>query len=229
MRQIVLDTETTGLDPKSGHRIIEIGCVELIDRRITGQHFHRYINPERLVDEGAMKVHNISNEFLKDKPLFAEIKEEFFDFIQGSELIIHNAPFDLGFLDHEFHLLDKKFSKIAAYCAVFDTLVMARKLFPGQRNNLDALCKRYEVNNTHREWHGGLLDAEILARVYLAMTGGQASLFSDSTTSEKKSDQSMTMIIEKKLRSQLPVIHADLDEIAAHEEFLKKLNKELWD
>ena len=170
-RQVVLDTETTGLNPQEGHRVIEIGCVELINRRITRNHFHVYINPGRTIDAGAIEVHGITNEFLKDKPLFKSIAEDFIAFIQGAEVIIHNAPFDVGFLNHEFHLLPKKLGQMEDYSTVFDSLVFARKKHPGQRNSLDALCKRYNIDNSHRQLHGALLDAEILAEVYLLMTG----------------------------------------------------------
>ena len=178
MRQIVLDTETTGLEPGDGHRIIEIGCIELVDRELTGKHFHHYLNPERAVDEGAFRVHGLSNEFLKDKPLFVDISEELLAFIDEAELIIHNAPFDVGFLNAEFKRIGSK-KTIKDHCQIFDTLVYAREKHPGQRNNLDALCKRYDVDNTNRKYHGALLDAEILAAVYLAMTGGQRSLFTE--------------------------------------------------
>lgn len=228
MRQIVLDTETTGLDPKSGHRIIEIGAIELIDRQVTGKHFHSYLNPERDVEAEALKVHNISNEFLLDKPLFAHIEKEFLHFIHGAELIIHNAPFDLGFLDMELLRVNPQWNKMLEYCKVFDTLVLARKMFPGQRNSLDALCKRYSVDNTHREWHGALLDAEILARVYLAMTGGQGTLFADTFSPEKKVDHLSSTIIETKQRGRFSVIRASSDELALHEAFLKKMNKHFW-
>ena len=178
MRFVVLDTETTGLEAREGHRIIEIGCVELIGRRLTGRHFHVYINPEREVDEGAMAVHGISNEFLADKPRFREVVDEFFEFIKGAELIIHNAAFDIGFINHEFARLKDRpqLGEVLDHCSVLDTLLMARERHPGQRNNLDALCKRYGVDNSGRDLHGALLDAEILADVYLAMTGGQTSL-----------------------------------------------------
>ena len=175
MRQIVLDTETTGLSPADGHRIIEIGCVELVGRRLTGNNYHQYIQPQRDIDAGAVEVHGITNEFLADKPVFADLAEEFIDYIRGAELIIHNAPFDVGFMNHEFRHC-KLSHKVDDLCAVLDTLTLARRLHPGQKNSLDALCKRYEVNNAHRELHGALLDAEILADVYLAMTGGQVSL-----------------------------------------------------
>jgi DNA polymerase-3 subunit epsilon len=175
MRQIILDTETTGLEPADGHRVIEIGCVELVDRRLTGQHFHRYLNPERDIEDGALEVHGISSEFLADKPVFAEVVEEFLEFIGGAELIIHNAPFDVGFLDNELSLLGRE-ERIDSLARVIDTLEMARELHPGQRNSLDALCRRYEVDDSSRTLHGALLDAEILADVYLAMTGGQSDL-----------------------------------------------------
>ncbi len=176
MRQIVLDTETTGLEVSLGHRIIEIGCVELINRRVTGNHWHHYLNPEREIDGGAFEVHGISNDFVADKPRFAELAEEFLAYIDGAELIIHNAPFDVGFLNDELARLDPPAGSVEARCDILDTLVLARQKHPGQKNNLDALCKRYEIDNSHRSLHGALLDARILADVYLAMTGGQASL-----------------------------------------------------
>jgi DNA polymerase-3 subunit epsilon len=177
MRQIALDTETTGLEVAQGHRIIEIGCVELCNRRATGRHFHCYLNPERDVDAGARAIHGMSHQDLKDKPRFAEIAEEFLQFIAGAELIIHNAGFDLGFLDAELARLPASPApQVALLCQVLDTLSLARELHPGQRNNLDALCKRYGVDNSHRELHGALLDARLLADVYLAMTGGQGAL-----------------------------------------------------
>ncbi len=178
MRQIVLDTETTGLTPREGHRIIEIGCVEMRDRRLTRNNFHCYLQPDRQIDAGAEAVHGISNAFLADQPRFGEVAERFLRYVEGAELIIHNAPFDLGFLDHELGLWrkDEDGAMIAELCTVTDTLVMARRLHPGQRNGLDALCKRYGVDNSRRALHGALLDAEILADVYLAMTGGQFAL-----------------------------------------------------
>jgi DNA polymerase-3 subunit epsilon len=175
MRQIILDTETTGLEPADGHRVIEIGCVELIDRRLTGRHFHQYLNPERDIEDGALEVHGISGEFLADKPVFAEVVDEFLAFIEGAELLIHNAPFDLAFLDAELALLGRA-DRVADHAAVIDTLELARELHPGQRNSLDALCKRYEIDDSNRTLHGALLDAGILADVYLAMTGGQSDL-----------------------------------------------------
>lgn len=180
MRQIVLDTETTGLEVSQGHRIIEIGCVELSNRRVTGNHWHHYFNPDREVDAGAYEVHGISNEFLQDKPRFAELAEAFYDYVKGAELIIHNAAFDVGFLNHELAQPDLDFAPLQDNCSVLDTLMLARQKHPGQKNNLDALCKRYDIDNSQRSLHGALLDARILADVYLAMTGGQTSLGLDA-------------------------------------------------
>ncbi|MET0094439.1 MAG: DNA polymerase III subunit epsilon, partial [Sedimenticola sp.] len=175
MRQIVLDTETTGLEPEQGHRIIEIGCVEMVNRRLTGNNFHQYLQPDREIDLAAVEVHGITNEFLADKPRFGDVVEDFVNYIEGAELIIHNAPFDVGFINHELRELGG-WDEVATICSVIDTLVMAKKMHPGQRNSLDALCKRYDIDNSHRELHGALLDAEILADVYLSMTGGQTNL-----------------------------------------------------
>lgn len=230
-RQIVLDTETTGLSHEQGHRIIEIGCVELINRKLTGKHYHVYINPEREIDAGAFKVHGISLEFLTDKPVFKKIMPEFLEFIQDSELIIHNATFDLGFLNAELKL-NKKNIQLESMCSVIDTLVLARKKHPGQKNNLDALCKRYFVDNTNRQLHGALLDAEILARVYLAMTGGQISLFGEEETTHSENPQAVVQTLEKDVRS-FPLLTASAEEIAVHEAFLEKLTKKsgvnLWE
>jgi DNA polymerase III subunit epsilon len=176
IRQLVLDTETTGLDPRAGHRLIEIGCVELIDRRPTRNNFHQYLQPEREIDAEAVAVHGITNEFLRDKPRFADIAEVLLRYLTGAELIIHNAAFDVGFLDHELDRWRPGGPRIGDLCEVTDTLLMARRLHPGQRNSLDALCKRYDVDNSHRDLHGALLDAEILADLYLAMTGGQVAM-----------------------------------------------------
>lgn len=176
MRQIIMDTETTGIEPREGHRIIEIGGVEMIDRKLTGKTYHRYINPQRDVPEDAVAVHGITNDFLEDKPLFADVMHEFQEFIRGAELIIHNAPFDVGFLNHEFQLVDPQSARVEDLAGVLDTLAMARKMRPGQRNTLDALCKHYMIDNSQRTLHGALLDSEILADVYLMMTGGQTSL-----------------------------------------------------
>ena len=175
MRQIVLDTETTGLDPAQGHRVIEIGCIEIENRRLTGRHFHCYLNPDREIDEGAVQVHGITSSFLADKPRFRKVAADFLQFVSEAELIIHNAPFDIGFLNCELKLAGGQYGRLEDYCSVVDTLTMARKKHPGQRNSLDALCKRYEVDNSQRDLHGALLDAEILADVYLLMTGGQTS------------------------------------------------------
>lgn len=176
MRQIILDTETTGLEHERGHRIIEIGCIELVNRRRTGRTFHKYLCPDRQIDVGAIRVHGITNEFLANQPRFPDIAEELVGFVNGAELIIHNAAFDIAFLDAEFARLPPPARKMVDHCSVTDTLLMARKLHPGQRNSLDALCKRYGVDNSHRELHGALLDAQILLDVYLAMTGGQTAL-----------------------------------------------------
>ena len=166
MRQVVLDTETTGLDPQQGHRVIEIGCVEIQNRRLTGRHFHQYLNPDREIDEAAIEVHGITSQFLADKPRFGQVEANFLEFVSGAELVIHNAPFDIGFLDHELKLSGSGQGKMANFCAILDSLLLARDKHPGQRNNLDALCKRYGVDNTQRDLHGALLDAEILADVY---------------------------------------------------------------
>lgn len=176
MRQIVLDTETTGLEVSQGHRIIEIGCIEMLDRRPTERKFHVYLNPEREIEEGAIEVHGITNEDLADKPKFGDIVADFLAFVAGAELVIHNAPFDVGFLNRELQLLGHEPADIAEHCSVLDTLALARRMHPSQKNSLDALCKRYEIDNSQRTFHGALLDAEILAEVYLAMTGGQVTL-----------------------------------------------------
>ena len=180
MRQIVLDTETTGLEVSLGHRIIEIGCVELVNRRETGNHWHHYFNPDREIDAGAFEVHGIGNDFLQDKPRFADLAEEFYEYVKGAELIIHNAAFDIGFLNYELDLLTMPTQPLDEACSVLDTLALARQKHPGQKNNLDALCKRYDIDNSQRSLHGALLDARILADVYLAMTGGQTSLGLDA-------------------------------------------------
>ncbi|KTD64062.1 DNA polymerase III subunit epsilon [Legionella spiritensis] len=222
MRQIVLDTETTGIGPQLGHRIIEIGCVELIDRKLTGNHYHVYLNPQRDVEEGAFRVHGISTEFLKDKPLFAAIAEEFIAFIRDAELIIHNAPFDVGFLEAELNLINwpKPFQEL---CTVCDTLVLAREKHPGQRNSLDALCKRYEIDNSNRTLHGALLDAEILASVYLAMTGGQAQLFDEELHISSGSPVNHDQLIVESLHSNTPVIKPDQRELEKHREFIRSM------
>jgi len=222
MRQIVLDTETTGLSPEQGHRIIEIGCVELVNRRLTGEVFHTYLNPEREVDKGAQRVHGISNEFLKDKPLFQEIVDDLKQFIKGAQLIIHNAPFDLGFLRHEFkRLKDKSWTDLKKHCDIIDTLSLARKKHPGQRNNLDALCKRYQINNQHRELHGALLDAEILADVYLVMTGGQSKLELETNIAVQSMQRSSNTNAEQAFS--LPLQKANPQEQKAHAQLLQKM------
>ena len=216
MRQIVLDTETTGLEVDHGHRIIEIGCVELINRRLTGQRFHQYINPEREIDAGAESVHGITAEKLADKPVFAQIAKELLEFLGDADLIIHNATFDVGFLNAELARMSEATPRLEDQRGIVDTLALARRLHPGQKNNLDALCRRYGVDNTHRELHGALLDAELLADVYLLMTGGQAALsFESAETVERVGD----LAAHRKLsapRVALPVIAPTEEELAAH-------------
>jgi len=224
MRQIVLDTETTGLDPAQGHKVIEIGCVEMVNRRLTGNHLHVYINPQREVEAAALEVHGITNEFLADKPLFRDIADSFVEFVKDAELIIHNAPFDIGFLDHELAALKRGYKPMHEYCTVLDSLVMARKKHPGQKNNLDALCKRYMVDNTQRELHGALLDAEILADVYMMMTGGQSSLslrYEENASREQGGEIRRLDTNRKALR----VIRANEAEISAHEARLAEIDK----
>jgi DNA polymerase-3 subunit epsilon len=225
MRQIVLDTETTGLEPSEGHRIIEIGCVELINRKLTGNNYHRYLQPDREIDEGAIEVHGITNEMLADKPRFGDIADEFVEFIRGAELIIHNAPFDVGFLNHELKLVGNDHGRIADLCGVVDTLVMARRLHPGQKNNLDALCKRYDIDNSHRELHGALLDAEILADLYLSMTGGQTALSLGGAGSPTDVQGGETIRRLAEGRRPITVIRASGEELARHEERLAVLDK----
>lgn len=227
MRQIILDTETTGLEPRLGHRIIEIGCVEVIDRRLTGNSYHQYINPEREIDEGAVEVHGITTAFLADKPLFKDITDDFLNFIRDAELVIHNAPFDVGFINHELTLLNQQQNYVANICTVLDTLVLARKMHPGQKNNLDALCKRYDIDNSQRDLHGALLDAEILAETYLAMTGGQTmlSLGGDSGHNDLNNQSSASSPRAVNISpDQLKVIRATESEIEAHEARLKMIN-----
>jgi DNA polymerase III subunit epsilon len=226
MRQIVLDTETTGLEPELGHRIIEIGCVELVNRRVTGRTFHRYLNPERAIDEGAMAVHGIKRADLDDKPKFAEIAEELITFISDAELLIHNAAFDVAFLDAELARLGGAARAVAALCRVLDTLALARSMHPGQRNNLDALCKRYSVDNSRRDLHGALLDAQILADVYLAMTGGQVGLaLSESSASERAANGGQA--VQALVRTAVPlcVVMATEEEARAHESMLTIIAK----
>jgi len=221
-RIIVLDTETTGLSPQDGHRIIEIGCVELVKRRLTGNHFHVYINPNRAIDEGAIAVHGITNEFLQDKPAFTQIADEFIEFIRGAELVIHNAPFDVGFINHEFDKLS--LGVVKDYSTVFDTLAFARKKHAGQRNSLDALCKRYGIDNSHRDLHGALLDAEILADVFLLMTGGQFSLLDnppevENVTTHKEVKR---LLID---RPALKIIPCNDEDLQQHQQRLAAIQK----
>ncbi len=224
MRQVVLDTETTGLDPAQGHRIIEIGCVELVNRRLTGLHYHQYINPEREIDAGAIDVHGITNAMLADKPVFSRIAEEFLAFVAGAELVIHNAPFDVGFIDHELRQIDPEHQSIASRCRVLDTLVLARQKHPGQKVSLDALCKRYGVDNSQRELHGALLDAEILADVYLLMTGGQTALSLGGTQSrDGEPDQIVRVRRLAADRRPLPVLQATEAELEAHRSKLERI------
>lgn len=227
MRQVILDTETTGLDLAHGHRIIEIGCVEMINRRLTGDRYHQYINPQREIDQGAIEVHGITNESLTDKPFFADIAADFLEYIKGAELIIHNAPFDVGFLDHEFKLLNEnKPETVDKHCGVIDTLRMARKMHPGQRNDLDSLCRRYDIDNSQRTLHGALLDAEILADVYLAMTGGQTGLFDEGFKGSGDVTAAFAQIRRlDKNRPALLVITASAVEQAAHEEWIAELDE----
>ena len=222
MRQIILDTETTGLEPKQGHRIIEIGCIELINRRKTERNFHQYLNPERDIEDGAFNIHGLSNEFLSDKSRFADIAQEFIDFIRDGELIIHNAPFDVGFINAELKLLGKKWGKIEDYCIVFDTLVLAREKHPGQKNNLDALCKRYEVDNSQRDLHGALLDAQILLDVYLKMTGGQTDLTFHSVATSHGVKGKPEQYINNK-HKKLVVIEPTENELAEHRMLLESI------
>jgi DNA polymerase III subunit epsilon len=225
MRQVILDTETTGLEPEQGHRIIEIGCVELVNRRKTGRTFHRYLRPDRQVDRGALQVHGITNEFLAQQPRFQEVAEELLEFLRGAELIIHNAAFDLAFLDAELKRLPAAPRSIRDLCGVIDTLPLARQLHPGQRNSLDALCKRYGVDNSQRELHGALLDAQILLDVYLAMTGGQRALILSDV-----SEVRLNVSIESDFSVQRPagglrIVRASSEELEAHERALKTIDK----
>ena len=225
MRQIVLDTETTGLEPREGHRIIEIGCVELQHRRLTGNNYHQYLQPDREIDAGAVDVHGITNEFLSDKPRFADIAGDLLEYLKGAELIIHNAPFDVGFLNHELAMLGGEYGQLEEYCTILDTLEMARKLHPGQRNSLDALCKRYQVDNSQRDLHGALLDAEILADLYLVMTGGQTRLALSSE--EQLADGKRREGVKRLPKDRLPlrVIRASEEEQRRHEERLQAIDE----
>ncbi len=231
MRQVVLDTETTGIG--EGHKIIEIGCIELIDRKFTGRQYHQYVNPQRLVDPEAMEVHGITDEFLLDKPLFGSVANDFIEFITGAQLVIHNAPFDVGFMDREFAQLNG-YPKTVDICTVLDTLVLARKMHPGQRNSLDALCRRYGIDNSHRELHGALLDSEILADVYLLMTGGQTNLILESKAASQNNRGAsvQSAAIDAELAAKLKTWGVSLDERSEHESVLELLTKKsegpLW-
>ena len=226
MRQIVLDTETTGLSTAQRHRIIEIGCVELVNRRTTGREFHRFLNPDRDIDEGAERVHGISRADLETAPRFPEVVDEFLDFIKDAELVIHNATFDVGFLDYELKLMKHTQPKITHHATVLDTLTMARAMHPGQRNSLDALCKRYEVDASKRDVHGALIDADLLARVYLAMTGGQTALSLDEEIAVKARPTGPSDVARSQADElNLIVVKATEEEVAAHEALLEKLQQ----
>jgi len=237
MRQIVLDTETTGIDPKEGHRLIEIGAIEMVNRRPTGRTYHQFINPEREIEAEAISIHGITNERVADEPRFAEVADAFWAFIEGAELVIHNAPFDVGFIDHELAMLDgaggSRLGPVAAHCRILDTLQMARHLHPGQRNSLDALCKRYEIDNGHRVLHGALLDAEILAEVYLAMTGGQTALLLDSSIAAEGGGNSGIQRRPVSRSGELCVLAPSDEELAAHRLKLARIREAadecLWD
>lgn len=227
MRQIVLDTETTGLVHSQGHRVIEIGCVELVDRKLTSNHYHQYINPEREVDPGALDVHGISNAFLSEKPLFDDVVDDFLQFVKGAELVIHNAPFDVGFLNNELAIASDKtgkdYGRLEDFCQILDTLEVARRKHPGQKYNLDALCKRYAVDNSQRDLHGALLDSQILADVYLLMTGGQASLSLSEQASAGQSERLERTKPLKRSAEPLMVISASDEELSAHRQFMDKV------
>jgi DNA polymerase-3 subunit epsilon len=224
VRQVVLDTETTGLSPELGHRILEIGCVEIVDRKLTRRHYHQYINPQREIDDGALEVHGITQEFLKDKPVFKDIFNPFLEYVKGAELIIHNAPFDVGFINREMRLISPQLGKITDYCSIVDSLEVARNKHPGQKNNLNALCKRYMVDNSQRDLHGALLDSEILADVYLLMTGGQVTLSLGEDESTRLDDGAGVRRISSE-RGALRVVRANSDEIDRHQQYLGDLKE----
>ena len=225
MRQVVLDTETTGLEVQLDHRVIEIGCVEILNRRVTGRHFHRYLNPERDIDEGAIEVHGLTRERLAKEATFAQIRAEFLEFVRDAELLIHNAAFDVAFLNHELGRDPQLAARVEDLCRVLDTLALARQMHPGQRNNLDALCKRYSVDNSHRDYHGALLDARILAEVYLAMTGGQVMLTLSAESDAARSVATGAQAARAALRRNFVVIEASEEELAAHQHVLAILDK----
>jgi DNA polymerase-3 subunit epsilon len=225
LRQVFLDTETTGLEIREGNRIIEIGCVEMIDRKLTQNNYHQYIQPDRESEEGALKVHGITTEFLSGKPRFEEIVDDFLAYIDGAELIIHNAPFDVAFLNNELSLLEGVERKLESYCEITDSLVLARQMHPGQRNSLDALCKRYDIINEHRQLHGALLDSEILADVFLAMTGGQtALLLGEEGSNELESSAPHSFKKLSAEREKLVVIQASQEELSIHQEYLSEID-----
>lgn len=228
MRQLIVDTETTGLEPSEGHRIIEIGCVEVNERRLTKANFHQYLQPDREIDAGAVAVHGISNAFLADKPRFADIAEELVAYLRGAELVIHNAAFDVGFLNHELSQWCPDAPRIEDLCTVVDTLALARQRHPGQRNSLDALCRRYEVDNSRRDLHGALLDAEILADVYLAMTGGQVALsLGHESSAQHPGERTEASALTKRVRKDRPalrIVRANEPELAAHQVRLEAIN-----
>ncbi len=225
MRQIVLDTETTGLSTTQGHRVIEIGCVELVNRRLTGREFHRFLDPERNIDEGAERVHGISRADLEGQPFFAEVADELLEFLKDSELVIHNAEFDVGFLEYELKLMKHEKPVITDHAMVLDTLSLAREMHPGQRNSLDALCKRYEVDASKRDVHGALIDAELLARVYLAMTGGQAALLLDEDSGDADLVGEEAVVRPRRSDLNLVVVKPSDEEAAAHEALLDKMQE----
>lgn len=224
-RYLVLDTETTGLEPRQGHKIIEIGCVELIDRHISGKTYQQYLNPEREIDEGALEVHGIELSVLEGKPTFAEIADDFLAYIKGATLIIHNAAFDVGFLNHELALLERNLGVITDYCEVLDTLLMARKMHPGQRNSLDALCQRYFIDNQHRTLHGALLDSEILAEVYLGMTGGQLKLLDEPDLADEGRESGFTVQPADPDRAPIKIIQASDESLLEHQKWLDMLSE----
>lgn len=232
MRQVVLDTETTGLEPDMGHRVIEIGAVEMVNRKLTGRHFHAYVNPQRDIDDGALEVHGITRAFLSDKPLFDDIAEQFLSFVQDADLVIHNAPFDLSFLDYELQRCRKDHPTVQSLCTITDSLVIARRKHPGQKNNLDALCRRYLVDNSQRDMHGALLDAEILADVYLLMTGGQTSLFAGADNAQVAGSAGQENGRNAEFAGidpLLPVVQATAEELDQHESYLDFLAEKSGD
>lgn len=241
MRQIVLDTETTGLSTAQGHRIIEVGCVELVNRRLTGREFHRFFNPDRDIDEGAERIHGISRADLENQPRFPDVVDDLLAFLAGAELVIHNADFDIGFLEYELALMRHSRPKVEMHCHVLDTLSLARKMHPGQRNSLDALCKRYAIDASKRDVHGALIDAELLARVYLAMTGGQAALVLDAdddvarqagAAAQRDPSDALAAGRARDTVNDLPVVRPSAPELAAHDAMLRKLRESgacVWD